>query len=267
MDVLLVDGGFHRADRTWGLGWRYEPCHKLYLPRTGSACYLVEDDAGCERAHRLRPGELVFLPGGRRHRAEQVRGFALHWVHLRVEDPMSDVVLSGAAAPVPWPDPPGQELCAAFSSIASRARGAPAPAEDLHRLAAQLHLLVAHLLAAGRSTGREGVAWWRRRLAPAVEALTARLPAPIAVPALARLAGLGVRQLARGTRCAWGLPPRRLIEELRLRQAERLLLTDPGRRLAEVAAACGYADPFHFSRVFRRCRGLSPDAFRRRGPG
>ena len=45
------------------------------------------------------------------------------------------------------------------------------------------------------------------------------------------------------------------------RAAERLQL--PGALVKQVAEESGYADPFHFSRVFKGVLGLSPDAFRR----
>ena len=40
-------------------------------------------------------------------------------------------------------------------------------------------------------------------------------------------------------------------------------LNDPSLLVRQVARECGFADPFHFSRVFKRVFGLSPDAFRR----
>jgi AraC-like DNA-binding protein len=45
--------------------------------------------------------------------------------------------------------------------------------------------------------------------------------------------------------------------------AERL--REPGARVKEVAAALGFADAFHFSRVFRSETGLSPRAWRAQG--
>ena len=40
------------------------------------------------------------------------------------------------------------------------------------------------------------------------------------------------------------------------------LLQQPDILVKQVAAQLGFADPFHFSRTFKRVFGLSPDAFR-----
>jgi AraC-like DNA-binding protein len=42
--------------------------------------------------------------------------------------------------------------------------------------------------------------------------------------------------------------------------AERL--QSPGTLVKQVAEETGFADPFHFSRMFKSVLGLSPDAFR-----
>jgi AraC-like DNA-binding protein len=39
-------------------------------------------------------------------------------------------------------------------------------------------------------------------------------------------------------------------------------LQQPGVLIKQVAAETGFSDPFHFSRVFRKILGVSPQAFR-----
>ncbi|MBA3707410.1 MAG: helix-turn-helix transcriptional regulator [Planctomycetes bacterium] len=56
--------------------------------------------------------------------------------------------------------------------------------------------------------------------------------------------------------------PYQALTRLRMREAVRRFET-PGSRVATVAAAVGYDDPFHFSRVFKRVYGVSPQQFRR----
>ncbi|MBO4632708.1 MAG: helix-turn-helix transcriptional regulator, partial [Lentisphaeria bacterium] len=58
-----------------------------------------------------------------------------------------------------------------------------------------------------------------------------------------------------------GNPPWRYLLECRLRKAEELLLSS-SLRINEIAHLCGFEDEFHFSRSFRRSRGLSPTLFR-----
>jgi AraC-like DNA-binding protein len=56
----------------------------------------------------------------------------------------------------------------------------------------------------------------------------------------------------------------RTIEGLRIDRARALLGSDPGRRIAEVARHCGFADAGHFIRVFKRRTGRTPGRFARR---
>jgi len=52
-----------------------------------------------------------------------------------------------------------------------------------------------------------------------------------------------------------GVPPKLLA---RFHRARRLLERDDGRRWAEIAADCGYADQAHLNRDFRQFAGASP---------
>ena len=58
-----------------------------------------------------------------------------------------------------------------------------------------------------------------------------------------------------------GMPPMKFLESHRMRRAQEALVgTDlPVGRVAE---SVGYADPYYFSRAFRRFTGCSPTAFR-----
>ncbi len=51
--------------------------------------------------------------------------------------------------------------------------------------------------------------------------------------------------------------------EYRLRQAEKLMRQCPGITVREAADSCGYGDPFYFSRIFSKYRGITPSEFLR----
>jgi AraC-like DNA-binding protein len=53
-----------------------------------------------------------------------------------------------------------------------------------------------------------------------------------------------------------------LVARARLRAA-RAKLSDPSRKVIDVALDLGYSDPAHFSRAFRRWTGLAPGEYRR----
>lgn len=58
-----------------------------------------------------------------------------------------------------------------------------------------------------------------------------------------------------------GMPPYRYLTQIRISQAKHLLL-NTNISISEVACSIGYDDPFYFSRIFRKCVGMSPAEFR-----
>jgi len=59
-----------------------------------------------------------------------------------------------------------------------------------------------------------------------------------------------------------GMNPSTYITEYRIRRAKDLLEYG-GIPVAEIAECVGYIDCFYFSRVFKKCTGLSPSAYRK----
>lgn len=62
----------------------------------------------------------------------------------------------------------------------------------------------------------------------------------------------------------FGISPRRDLVERRIARA-RWLLARLDRTVAEVATLCGFTNPYHFSRMFRRRVGCSPSTYQRHG--
>ena len=87
----------------------------------------------------------------------------------------------------------------------------------------------------------------------------------IALPELARIAGVSPRHLDRAFRAECGLTPRAYMTRLRMARARVLLRSD--RPITEIAFDCGYADSNYFSQVFRRHTGMSPQQYRRQSRG
>lgn len=83
----------------------------------------------------------------------------------------------------------------------------------------------------------------------------------ITVDALAREAGLSRVHLTRAFAQQFGVPPHIYLNAVRIERAQAGMLA--GQNLAEVAAACGFADQSHFSRRFKGSVGLAPGAWLR----
>lgn len=124
-------------------------------------------------------------------------------------------------------------------------------------------------------------AGWGPRLALVERALTERLaeesgPAPEVAEAWRLLTASGGRLPVRDVARRVGWSPRHLEQQFareyglapktaaRVRRFERSvsLVSDPSRRLSDVAAECGYADQAHLARDWRDLAGVAPSRWR-----
>ena len=102
------------------------------------------------------------------------------------------------------------------------------------------------------------------RLAEVIARMEANLEEPISPAQLAVDAGMSTRQLERLFRRYLNRSPKRYYMETRLGRARNLLMqTD--LPIIEVALACGFASPTHFSKCYRAQYGSTP--YRERGTG
>jgi len=117
---------------------------------------------------------------------------------------------------------------------------------------------------------QETLCWMLERLAHAaddgealgavelvIRQLRSRYPEEITVEQLAREAGLSVRQFNRLFKRRTGQSPLDYLTNLRMNRAKQLLLVSQDR-LADIARAVGYKDPFYFNRRFKQLVGTTP---------
>ena len=84
----------------------------------------------------------------------------------------------------------------------------------------------------------------------------------LSVGQLCRKFFISESQLRRNIQRATRLAPSEYILTLRINRAKNeLSYTD--RSVKEIAARCGFASPYYFSRCFRQSTGLSPLAYRK----
>jgi AraC-like DNA-binding protein len=107
---------------------------------------------------------------------------------------------------------------------------------------------------------RGGLASWQVRRALGL--LEAHLDGNISPVQLAQECGLSPSHFARAFRISTGLAPHQWLLHHRVEKA-KAALRDSEASLSVIALACGFADQSHFTRVFSRCAGISPAAWRR----
>jgi len=91
------------------------------------------------------------------------------------------------------------------------------------------------------------------------ERIAADLLAPPTLAEMARMAGLSRFQLLRHFEKAFGLTPHAWLLQQRAERARSLIRGGAG--LAQAAAACGFADQSHMTRLFTRQFGFTPGAW------
>lgn len=100
------------------------------------------------------------------------------------------------------------------------------------------------------------------RLMAALRHLECRYPEPLRLVEISAVAGLSPSHFSRAFKDAFGAAPIEMVIRLRLRAArERLLSTD--QTVREISQEVGFSDPVHFSKIFTRHVGQSPQLFRR----
>ncbi|WP_377505506.1 GlxA family transcriptional regulator [Octadecabacter sp. R77987] len=100
------------------------------------------------------------------------------------------------------------------------------------------------------------------KLSRVIQAMEQNIEEPISPSVLARDVGMSTRQLERLFRRYLNRSPKRYYMELRLQKARNLLMqTDMS--VINVALACGFASPSHFSKCYRAHYNTTP--YRERG--
>jgi AraC-like DNA-binding protein len=254
-DFVITESGLSSCGPSWKSdGWMTEPSHKLYFIGSGSGRYAIP---GHEVA--LQPGRLYSIPGGRRQRYGQPAAMQVFWLHLRALSPLIERRLAGLDRIRDWPLEDWAWWRPVWTAIPAWMTARDLPGEL--RLQALISAVLAEVLA--DTVVSDPI---DPRLEAALRWMDVHCLDHPPLPAAARIAGLAPAVFHRRFTAAFSCTPRAWLEARRLDHA-RSLLREPGASVQAGAATCGYANPFHFSRVMRRRLGVSPSQVRaQRGP-
>ena len=79
---------------------------------------------------------------------------------------------------------------------------------------------------------------------------------------IAESSGYSPAYLSRIFRKSLSQTPLQFLISLRINEAKRLLIAEPGMSVAAIGCAVGYDDAYYFSRLFRKYTGMYPSDFR-----
>ena len=98
----------------------------------------------------------------------------------------------------------------------------------------------------------------------AIDCCNEQLSEPLTLDDLAAVAGLSRSHFSRLFRTETGISPWQFLIQARVRKGAELLRST-SKRVNVVSEVCGFPDPNHFCRLFRKHFGSSPGAFRKWG--
>jgi AraC-like DNA-binding protein len=243
-------------------GWRTLPC--FMFSQAGSGAEVIWLDKA--RRWKADPGELIVLPAGVRHRVDVASASEVrHWAHVNYFIEGEVDLFSILEIPVKVASDIGREVGEVIRQWVSEQHLLPTDplrrAVNQQAFALRLLAMVACICRV-KADAEERIAG-RQRLNPVIQHMKHHLKETMRRDELARIAGLSPAQFHVVFSSIMQTTPMDYLRTLRLRQAQRLLLTtaDP---VKEIAAQSGYEDPFVFCKFFKRTCGLSPSEYRER---
>jgi AraC-like DNA-binding protein len=254
--IVIEHGGraLCRAGK-WRASEVREDVAKLYAPVSGEGWVSVAGNRVT-----LTAGAIYLLPPHSRLSWGTQRQVLIDFLHFRLEPLWLDGKLAQIGEPMVWRGKSVQRwrnLSRQFKELFDH------PTASLTcRLQAMLLEMTAAALEHTRNLS-DSHSSNSTRLAPALAYLELHA-LDVAPPNLEQIADslhLSPEHFHRLFRGGVGMTPLHYMLRIRMRQAQRML-ADPARSVGDVAAYCGYADAFYFSRVFRQYFGRSPRQYR-----
>ncbi|TVY02177.1 helix-turn-helix domain-containing protein [Cohnella terricola] len=210
----------------------------------------------------VRPGDLVVIPAATAHRygAAAEDPWSIYWFHLQGEHVADFVRLYGLdASHVRLPPSIWQEWTDSFERCYALLTDKP------YSMPVQTHIsqTIGQLL--GRiGLGAGGTARDKKReadLERAIRYLNDRLDGNATLPEVAAYTGLSKQHLIHLFNQETGFSPIEYYLRMKMQKAGQLLSLT-GLSVKEIAAAVGIADPYYFSRLFKKRMGVSPSDYR-----
>jgi len=247
--------------------------HEMNLALSGEAGYRLNDGPPIV----LTAGEILLMPAGTIHAIDvrhDLRMAAIH-IHPKAFDAVS--VTRGAPRqmldrlrtwrqPAPWRKVVAPDTYAVLEHLAEEAvveqnRRAPGWLSLLDGLATQAAVLFLRLMLLEQTAEASDQAV--RRILTAQSWIDRHFAEECSLAGLAKMAHLAPTYFAGRFREVVGTAPMTYLRDRRLEQA-RLLLERTSHAVKVVAWSVGYGDVSHFSRVFKRATGRTPEEYRAR---
>ncbi len=253
-------------------------CERFFVPEhTHGCCEIMIPDRGVYRALlngeivEAKPGQFLFIQSGDVHedRCTDPLRFGVLKFHLldigghRIEIPIIKPEFPGHCRVYELPE--DSAAVGLWRRVAEVADTSPPFHENISRSLSEAFFweLFAFVPSAHLSADFELAVRKKHFLATVADYMEKHLDSPLDISALAEKMHLSRRGLEyRMIRCG-AESPAKLFNRLRINKASRLIEYSDVN-VAEAAAAVGFKNAFHFSRIFKAVTGETPSMFRKR---
>ncbi len=258
-----LDGAATPIPGTKTTGWRtlpFDTCAHITNGAGDLACLTFRDGSKTV----AESGQVLFMRRNVPHRCDtRSHDKAVsRWAYFRIMVLTNMDALSLYDIPSLLAGPGAPRIGAVCEELA---RLATSGAATLPACARQQMLgleLVALLLEAGTLSERaRQILAPGSRLMPVLTEMHEDIARPQSLETLAKRAHLSPSRFHAVFRQAFGEAPMRYLQHLRLERARQMLLASD-QPVAEIAAATGYPEACHFSRLFKQACGASPQQYR-----
>jgi len=245
-------GRAHCRAATWNAEGIWNDVVKFYAPVAGRGWVELE-----HRRTWLRPGRAYLIPPHVRLSQAATPDLTVDWLHFAPSSPLLDAQLAALQRVYEFP----REQTARWLPTSARLAayvGAPTPGLSCRVQGLLLDAVGLALETEPAAVAPSGAA----RLLPAIQYMDDHVMRAPPLAAIARRISCSPEHFHRLFVASFHVTPFLYLLSRRLARACQLL-TEGAMSVKEVAAACGYNDPYYFSRVFRRHYGYPPRDLRR----
>jgi AraC-like DNA-binding protein/mannose-6-phosphate isomerase-like protein (cupin superfamily) len=207
----------------------------------------------------LRPGGLYLIPANTRHSHRCDGRMELCWCHFCAENAYGTPLFAHLAVPYACCPDDGMGIPEIFERMVRLYRD-DSPGAVYRRSGLLMQTLAPFIEQADMEQWR----LWdlsAERFRPVLAMIDQRLADPLSTEMLADAAHLSRSYFISRFKQTFGISPHQYQLMRRIEQA-RLRLLKTSDTLDRISADLGFADAFHFSRLFKKMTGRSPQAFR-----
>ena len=249
LDFWVTQAGEYHSEKMFVTGnHEFSQCHQFYYHLAG-----VGEVTVANRSFTLSPGDLIIFPQGVSFSYYASKGIRLHWFAIEGTFPLINSYKGATRLSI------GHNQLIATTFILMRETLIAEQPGNALRAVSLVYELFSLLEAVKSPDGSEAV--YPDTVRVGLTYIRENYQDPFSAKKLATICGVTAPHLRTLFQKWVGGTPHQYHTRQRIEMAERLLISQD-LAVREVATQVGYADPYYFSRVFKKLTGMQPSRYR-----